>query len=204
MPPDDLNAPLGQDKPKKPPISGCRPANSRGHARAVRHRGRSLGGLRQRSPRRRADRGGRHQFAGQEAGPPPATAQQQHSHHDGTTTVAAPANTSASAGAASAPPGSKTVTIIDGSSGKHQDVIIPGKSSGNAPKAPLDMRFWRIRATAPSRRSRRTACGRSRSTPIRAKCRRARATRRASPSSSAGSASAHPAPPTHWRNCRRR
>ena len=68
-------------------------------------------------------------------------AQQQHSHHDGTTAVAAPANTSASAGAVSAPAGSKTITIIDGSSGKHQDVIIPGKSSGNASRAPLNMRF---------------------------------------------------------------
>src|SRR5665811_2365347 len=42
---------------------------------------------------------------------------------------------------AAPPPGSKTITIIDGSSGKHQDVIIPGKSSGLAPKAPVDQRL---------------------------------------------------------------
>ncbi len=29
--------------------------------------------------------------------------------------------------AANPPPGSKTITIIDGSSGKHQDVVLPGK-----------------------------------------------------------------------------
>jgi hypothetical protein len=36
------------------------------------------------------------------------------------------------------PPGSKTVTIIDGSSGKRQDVIIPGQSSGPVQKPPVD------------------------------------------------------------------
>jgi polysaccharide deacetylase 2 family uncharacterized protein YibQ len=39
------------------------------------------------------------------------------------------------------PPGSKTVTIIDGSSGKSRDVLIPGKdvnSAPGAPKAPID------------------------------------------------------------------
>ena len=39
------------------------------------------------------------------------------------------------------PPGSKTITIIDGSSGKHQDVTVPGRSSGNAPTAPVDQRL---------------------------------------------------------------
>jgi polysaccharide deacetylase 2 family uncharacterized protein YibQ len=37
-----------------------------------------------------------------------------------------------------APPGSTTVTIIDGSSGKSHDVIIPGKGSANLPKTPID------------------------------------------------------------------
>jgi polysaccharide deacetylase 2 family uncharacterized protein YibQ len=36
------------------------------------------------------------------------------------------------------PPGSKTVTIIDGSSGKSRDVVIPGNGPSSAPKAPLD------------------------------------------------------------------
>ena len=140
MPPDDLNAPLGQDKPNKRPIPVAIPQIFAGTlgllgiaviAWAI-FVNDPLGGeptavIAISSPAEKPDSA--------------SEVQQQHSHHDGTTTVAAPANTSASAGAVSAPPGSKTVTIIDGSSGKHQDVIIPGKSSGNASKAPLDMRF---------------------------------------------------------------
>jgi polysaccharide deacetylase 2 family uncharacterized protein YibQ len=38
--------------------------------------------------------------------------------------------------AAAPPPGSKTVTIIDGSSGKRQDVVIPGTAGGNTPAEP--------------------------------------------------------------------
>jgi polysaccharide deacetylase 2 family uncharacterized protein YibQ len=139
VPPDDLNAPLGQDKPKKRPIPAAIPQIFAGTlallgiaviAWAIIVND-PLGGeptavATISSPAKKPDSA--------------SEAQQQHSHHDGTTTVAAPANISTPAGA-SAPPGSKTVTIIDGSSGKHQDVIIPGKSSGNASKAPLDMRF---------------------------------------------------------------
>ena len=40
--------------------------------------------------------------------------------------------------ASAPPPGSKTVTIIDGSSGKSHDVVIPGKDASAAPKVPLD------------------------------------------------------------------
>jgi len=40
------------------------------------------------------------------------------------------APTVAAAGTAVAPPGSKIITIIDGSSGKSQNIIIPGNSSG--------------------------------------------------------------------------
>ena len=79
------------------------------------------------------------------------------------------------------PPGSKTITIIDGTSGKRQEVIIPGKSSGNAPKAPVDQRL--LETIAPRRdpedRAGRRAAGR-RSMPHRSSCRRARPTRRAS------------------------
>ena len=82
---------------------------------------------------------------------------------------------------------------------------IPGKSSGDAPKPPVDQRLLE---TYPPRRHPEDRAGRRaavrRSTRIRASCRRARPTRRASPSSSAGSASARPAPPTRCRNCRRR
>jgi polysaccharide deacetylase 2 family uncharacterized protein YibQ len=40
-----------------------------------------------------------------------------------------------------APPGSRTVTIIDGSSGKSHNVIIPGGDGAGAPKAPVDRRL---------------------------------------------------------------
>jgi hypothetical protein len=73
----------------------------------------------------------------------PAGDGQQHSRHDGPSDNAATADVPATvAPAAVAPPsGSKTVTIIDGSSGKRQDVIIPGKSSGTAQKAPAGQQF---------------------------------------------------------------
>jgi polysaccharide deacetylase 2 family uncharacterized protein YibQ len=49
-----------------------------------------------------------------------------------------PAAVTAAANAAVVPPGSKTVTIIDGSSGRSQNVIIPGNASDAAPKPPAD------------------------------------------------------------------
>jgi polysaccharide deacetylase 2 family uncharacterized protein YibQ len=69
----------------------------------------------------------------------------QHFRHDGETGKAR----AATAKTAGPPPGSKTVTIIDGSSGKRQDVIIPGNSSGVAderandiaPKLPIDRKL---------------------------------------------------------------
>ena len=70
----------------------------------------------------------------------PAGDGEQHSRHDGPPSDQAP-STNVVIPAATPPPGSKTITIIDGSSGKHQDVVIPGKSSGLAPKAPVDKRL---------------------------------------------------------------
>ena len=70
----------------------------------------------------------------------PAGEGQQQSHRDGPPSDKAP-STTVVIPAAAPPPGSKTITIIDGSSGKHQDVVIPGKSSGLAPKAPVDQRL---------------------------------------------------------------
>ncbi len=70
----------------------------------------------------------------------PAGDGEQHSRHDGPPSDQAP-STNVVIPAAAPPPGSKTITIIDGSSGKHQDVVIPGKSSGLAPKAPVDKRL---------------------------------------------------------------
>jgi len=48
--------------------------------------------------------------------------------------VVVPAAKIISPAAVTPPPGSKTITIIDGSSGKHQDVIIPGKADDAAQK----------------------------------------------------------------------
>ena len=70
----------------------------------------------------------------------PAGDGQQQSRHDGPPSDKAP-STTVVIPAAAPPPGSKTITIIDGSSGKQQDVVIPGKSSGSAPKAPVDQRL---------------------------------------------------------------
>ena len=69
----------------------------------------------------------------------PAGDGQQQSHRDGPPSDKAPSTTVVIP--AAPPPGSKTITIIDGSSGKQQDVVIPGKSSGSAPKAPVDQRL---------------------------------------------------------------
>jgi polysaccharide deacetylase 2 family uncharacterized protein YibQ len=63
----------------------------------------------------------------------------QHSRHDGVMEAApdAAAVAAAAAAAKAPPPGAKTVTIIDGSSGKSQEVVIPG-NPGAAPKATID------------------------------------------------------------------
>ncbi|HZD90679.1 MAG TPA: divergent polysaccharide deacetylase family protein [Pseudolabrys sp.] len=50
----------------------------------------------------------------------------------------AAANPGAVAKAAMPPPGSRTITIIDGSSGKHQDVIIPGNGGNQTPSPSID------------------------------------------------------------------
>ncbi len=141
MPTDDLNAPLGQNEPKKLPIPAAAPQILAGAlglfgiavvvwAIFVND---PLGG----EPTATVATGSP---AKAPAKPDVAADGQRHSRHDGTSAMAVPANTSTPA-AAPAPPGSQTITIIDGSSGKRQDVVIPGKSSGNAHKAPLDMRL---------------------------------------------------------------
>ena len=55
----------------------------------------------------------------------------QHARHDGA--QGAPPDAPAVAAAAAPPPGSKTVTIIDGSSGARQQYTIPGNSNANTP-----------------------------------------------------------------------
>ena len=67
----------------------------------------------------------------------------QHARYDGpaaaTPNPAQAATAAAAAIKATAPPaGSKTITIFDGSSGKSQQVVIPGNSSSVEPKAPVD------------------------------------------------------------------
>ncbi len=58
-----------------------------------------------------------------------AGGKREHTRHDGDAGPAVKA-------AAAPPPGSKTVTIIDGSSGARRDVVIPGKPGDGAAKAP--------------------------------------------------------------------
>jgi hypothetical protein len=55
----------------------------------------------------------------------------QHARHDGLAGQAPPAKPPEAVKIVTAPPGSKTVTIIDGSNGKSQEVVIPGPPSGN-------------------------------------------------------------------------
>ena len=68
----------------------------------------------------------------------PDTDSQQHSRSDESSSGEATTAKVVILPAVTPPPGSKTITIIDGSSGKRQDVIIPGQSSGKAQKPPVD------------------------------------------------------------------
>ena len=65
---------------------------------------------------------------------------QQHFRHDGQAAGDTPSvKVAIPAAAQPPPPGSKTITIIDGSSGKRQDVVIPGKSVELAPNLAPDL-----------------------------------------------------------------
>jgi uncharacterized protein len=61
----------------------------------------------------------------------------QHSHHDGMAAGTPAVAATVAKRAPAPPPGSKTVTIIDGSSGQSRNIVIPAKT-GNAAKAPAD------------------------------------------------------------------
>jgi len=61
----------------------------------------------------------------------------QHAHHDGVADSAADARAATAKAVEGPPPGSRTVTIIDGSSGARQQFTIPG-NSGGASKPLLD------------------------------------------------------------------
>lgn len=69
----------------------------------------------------------------------PASVGKESPHHEGAASEAMPGTKQAEQkpvvpAVIPLPPGSKTVTIIDGSSGKRQDVVLPGKDKEAAPK----------------------------------------------------------------------
>jgi polysaccharide deacetylase 2 family uncharacterized protein YibQ len=141
--PDDLNAPLGQEKKKRLPKL---PANAPQLLAAL------LGlfglavaawGIFVNDPL-----GGEPVAVVATAPPAAAMAKadaggdKQHSRHDGKSDAANTAVAKIKAEQPPPPPGSKTVTIIDGSSGQSRNVIIPGNAKtgakSGAPKAPVD------------------------------------------------------------------
>ncbi len=140
MAPDDLNAPLGQDKKRKLPklpVSGPQAlAGVLGlfglvvvsWALFVND---PLGG----EPTAVVAA----KLPGERAAVPANGDGKQHSRYDGPKVTTPDA---AAAEKAAPPPGSKTITIIDGSSGKSQDIIIPGNTGGGtAPRSSIDQKL---------------------------------------------------------------
>ncbi len=81
------------------------------------------------------------QREGGQAKPGASGDDRQHSRHDGEAGGASTVAAVVVKPKAAPPPGSKTVTIIDGSSGQSHNVIIPGKTSGGSAKAPVDQKL---------------------------------------------------------------
>ena len=140
MPSDELNAPLGQDKDKQkaaprraigmPQILAALLALSglvvAGWAAFVND---PLGG----EPTAVvATKGPATKTAG------PAGGYDAGARHDGAPAAVPGA---ASADAKIPPPGSKTITIIDGSNGKRQDIIVPGKPDDHSSLAPVERKL---------------------------------------------------------------
>lgn len=146
---DDLNAPLGQGKPKKPPklpvtgpqllagLLGLCGLVVIGWAALVND---PLGGEPVAVVATKPQ-------GGQAAGAAPGGDGKATSRYDGPDKIAADQAAAAAAAAKAAipPANSKTITIIDGSSGKSQNVIIPGKPdsapgkpNGGASLAPVE------------------------------------------------------------------
>jgi len=132
---DDLTAPLGQETPKKPrklPISA--PQALAGLL--------GLFGLVVVGWALVADNPLGGEPVAVVAAPPPVAGQamaeagdgKHHARHDGLNDFGPVVRAMPSKPAP--PPGAKTVTIIDGSSGKHEDVVVPG--GGAAAKPPVD------------------------------------------------------------------
>jgi uncharacterized protein len=138
--PDDLNAPLGQDKRKrllKLPVPAPQLlAGALGLSGIVVVAWAALVN----------DPLGGEPVAVVAAKLPPATQTaresdrdgKQHARHDGLAGTAPDASAAAAKTAAAPPPGSRTVTIIDGSSGASQQVTIPGNAAGSTPNPLLD------------------------------------------------------------------
>ncbi len=144
MPPDDLNTPLGRDKPKKPrKLSVAAPQILAGllglcglvvvgWAAFVND---PLGG----EPVAVVATGL------PSAGPTKPAAQNDGAHqarHDGSESKPAAASAASPPQTPAPPPGAKTITIIDGSSGQRQEVVVPGTRAGAAaPKLPVDRKL---------------------------------------------------------------
>jgi polysaccharide deacetylase 2 family uncharacterized protein YibQ len=67
----------------------------------------------------------------------PAAGKDAGARHDGAPTIPG----AASADAKIPPPGSKTITIIDGSNGKRQDIVVPGKPDDHSSLAPVERKM---------------------------------------------------------------
>jgi uncharacterized protein len=145
---DDLNAPLGQSRPKRPklPIAASQLLAGLlglfGIAVVIWAvfvddplGGEPMAVVATKSP---ADTQAKSQDTATSDG-------QHHARYDGPANAApdksaATATTDETAKAA-LPPGSKTISVIDGSTGKSQDVVIPGNSSSSSPKIEIDQKM---------------------------------------------------------------
>jgi uncharacterized protein len=138
---DDLNAPLGQDKKKRLPKLPARAPQLLAALLGLFGLAVAAWGFFGNDPL------GGEPIAVVATSPPTASQAKadaggdgrQHYRHDGKTAVA-----KIMAGPPVPPPGSKTVTIIDGSSGQSRDVIIPGNAKSGAPKAPVDRKLLEL------------------------------------------------------------
>ena len=173
---DELSAPLGQNAKKEAAgASSCRSAFRMSIAGVLGLfvlRLRGLGADGRRSARRRACRGGRDRLRSAEVGRPcrrscrrgadARPAQLRRPGHARAEADAGPPPAAAqpASAAAAPPPNTKTVTIIDGSTGKRQEVAIPASRDV---RAPLEQRLLETsrHGAHPAHRARRRAAVRS-------------------------------------------
>ncbi len=211
VPPDDLNAPLGQDRPARPPKRRLAlPQDAGRRLGPVRAAGGVLGRLRQRPAGRRAGRAGAHQTAGGCGGQDRRDRRRQ-----GALALRRPGADTRVEGAAEAAKADagKARAAARQQDHHHHRRLQRQEPGGGDPRQfeqpprrrpPADTKLLETtrhgaipKIAADGARPRRSTPSRANSPPT------ARA-RRASPSSSAASASAPRAPPTPSPNCRRR